>query len=196
MRHIRSFAAAACVVAFSLALAACASAPPTLVALPSAGTPADAPLRDGGPSLHVRHVHLPDHLDSLPVVIGHDHQVLVVAERTEWAERPSQGVTRVLRDALAQRLGSSQVLIAGDGRRADAELAVEVMALDPRSDGLHLDARWSIACRTGGRSTAGREAVVAAMPADTPQGVAVATSAALSQLAGALVAQLRCQASA
>jgi len=141
-------------------------------------------------------VRLPDHLDGLPVVIGHDHQVLVVAERTEWAERPSQGVTRVLRDALAQRLGSSHVLIAGDGRRADAELAVEVMALDPRSDGLHLDARWSIACRAGGRSTAGRKAVVAAMPADTPQGVAVATSAALSQLAEALVAQLRCQASA
>jgi len=195
MRPVRSFPAV-CVVAFSLALAACASAPPTLVALPSPGTPADALLRDGGPSLHVRHVQLPDHLDGLPVVIGHDHEVLVVAERTEWAERPSQGVTRVLRDALAQRLGSSQVLIAGDGRRADAELAVEVMALDPRSDGLHLDARWSIACRAGGRSTAGREAVVAAMPADTPQGVAVATSAALSQLAEALVAQLRCQASA
>jgi uncharacterized lipoprotein YmbA len=195
MRSIRSSPAAACVVAFSLALAACASAPPALVALPSPGTPADAPLRDGGPSLRVRPVHLPDHLDGLPVVIGRDHQVLVVAERTEWAERPSQGVTRVLRDALAQRLGSSQVLIAGDGRRADAELAVEVMALDPRSDGLHLDARWSIACRAG-RSTAGREAVVAAMPADTPQGVAVATSDALSRLAEALVAQLRCQASA
>jgi uncharacterized lipoprotein YmbA len=191
MRHLRSFSA----VAIALTLAACASAPPTLVALPSPGMPADAPPRDGGPSLRVRQVHLPDHLDGLPVVIGRDHQVLVVAERTEWAERPSQGVTRVLRDALAQRLGSSQVLIAGDGRRADAELAVEVMAIEPRSDGLHLDARWSIACRSGAAGTAGREAVVAAMAADTPQGVAVATSEALSQLAGALVGQLRCQAS-
>ena len=111
MRRIRSITAAAIV----LALAACASAPPTLVALPSPGTVTDAP-HNGGPSVRVRQVRLPDHLDGLPVVIGRDHQVLVVAERTEWAERPSQGVTRLLRDALTQRLGSSQVLIAGDGR--------------------------------------------------------------------------------
>ena len=189
MLRVSSFCSAA---AAALALAACASAPPTLVALPSPGTPADAP-RDDAPSLRVRHIRLPDHLDGYPVVIGHDREVLVIAERTEWAERPSQGVTRVLRDALAQRLGSSHVLIAGDGRRADAELAVDVMALDPRSDGLHLDARWSIACRGDGQGSAGRETVVTAMVADTAQGVAVATSEALSQFAEAIAAQLHCR---
>jgi uncharacterized lipoprotein YmbA len=192
VRQIRSIAA----TATALALAACASAPPTLVALPSPGTPADPPTGADAPSLRVRHVHLPDHLDGYPVVIGRDREVLVVAERTEWAERPSQGVTRVLRDALAQRIGSSHVLIAGDGRRADAELTVEVMAIDPRDDGLHLDARWSIGCRAGGHGTAGREAVVAALPAHTAQGVADATSDALSQFAEAIVGQLRCQATA
>jgi len=169
-----------------LAIAGCASAPPTLVALPSPPAHAAGPARDDAPLLHVRHVHVPDYLDGLPVVTGRDGQALVVADRTEWAERPSQGVTRVLRDGLAQRLGSSHVLLAREGRRADAELTVELVALDPQRDGLHLDARWSLACRAGGDSTAGRTTTVVAMPSATPQGVAVATSDALSALADAV----------
>jgi uncharacterized lipoprotein YmbA len=120
--------------------------------------------------------------------------VLVVADRTEWAERPSEGVSRVLRDALAQRLGSSRVLIAGDGRRADADLSVELLALDPARDALTLDARWSLACRASGPSHGGRTALRVAMSAATPQAVATATSEALSRLADALVAELRCDA--
>jgi hypothetical protein len=100
--------------------------------------------------VRLRHVHVPDYLDGFPVVTARDGHVLVVADRTEWAERPSEGVSRVLRDALAQRLGSSRVLIAGDGRRADADLSVELLALDPARDALTLDARWSFACRASG----------------------------------------------
>ena len=139
-----------------------------------------------------RHVRLPDYLDGFPVVVGRDGQALVVAERTEWAERPSDGVRRVLPDALAQRLGSSRVLIAGDGRRADAEITVEVMALDPRRGGVYLDARWSIACHAGRPGRADRTDVRVETAAATAQAVATATSEALSRLADALVDGVRC----
>jgi len=178
------------VIAF--ALAACASSPPTLVALPAATTPGARQAPDAALTVRLRHLHVADYLDGFPVVIGRDGQVLVVADRTEWAERPSQGMSRVLRDALSQRLGSSRVLIAGDGRRADADLSVELLALDPARDALTLDARWSFVCRSIGQSHGGRTAVRAEMSAATPQAVATATSEALSRLADALVAELRC----
>lgn len=180
------------ITGIALVLAACASSPPTLVALPAATIPAAGQAPDAATTVRLRHVHVPDYLDGLPVVIGRDSHVLVVADRAEWAERPSQGVSRVLRDALAQRLGSSRVLIAGDGRRADADLSVELLALDPARDALTLDARWSFACRPTMQSHGGRTAVRVEMSAATPQAVATATSEALSRLADAVVAELRC----
>lgn len=180
------------IAGIALVLAACASSPPALVALPSATTPGEHQATDTATTVRLRQVHVPDYLDGLGVVTGRDGHVLVVADRTEWAERPSQGVSRVLRDALAQRLGSSRVLIAGDSRRADADLSVELLALDPARDALTLDARWSFACRATGQSHGGRTAVRVAMSTATPQAVATATSEALSQLADAVVTELRC----
>jgi uncharacterized lipoprotein YmbA len=178
----------------ALVMAACASAPPALVALPPPTARANAVASDAATTVRLREMRPPDYLDGLPVVVGRDGQMLVVADRAEWAERPSRGVTRVLRDALAQRLGSSRLLISGDGRLADAELTVEPMALDPGRDGLHLDARGSFACRASGAQHAGRTAVRVEMTAPTPQGVATATSEALSRLADALVRELHCDA--
>ena len=184
------------IAGIALVLAACASSPPTLLALPSAlpstSRSGEHQAPDAALTVRLRRVHVPDYLDGFPVVTGRDGQVLVVANRTEWAERPSQGISRVLRDALAQRLGSSRVLIAGDGRRADADLSVEILALDPARDALTLDARWSFACRGTGQSHGGRTAVRVEMSAATSQVVASATSEALSQLADAVVAQHRC----
>jgi uncharacterized lipoprotein YmbA len=185
------------IAGLALVLAACASSPPTLVALPSAlpsaATPGEHQAPDATTTVRLRRVHVPDYLDGFGVVTGSDGHVLVVADRTEWAERPSQGVSRVLRDALAQRLGSNRVLIAGDGRRADADLSVELLALDSARDALTLDARWSLACRATGESHGGRSAVRIEMGATTPQLVATATSEALSQLADTVVAELRCE---
>ena len=176
----------------ALVLAACASPPPTLLALPAATAPSQRPPTDTAATVRMRHVHVAEYLDGFPVVVGRDGQMLVVADRTEWAERPSQGMSRVLRDALSQRLGPGQLLIAGDGRRADADLSVELLALDPARNTLALDATWSVACRAAGHSHGGRTAVRVEMSAATPQAVAVATSEALSRLADAVVADLRC----
>jgi len=163
-----------------------------LVAVSSAGLPVDGVSHGAAPTVRLRRVIVPDFLDGYPVVVGRDGQMLVVAAGTEWAERPSLGVARVLRDALSQRLGADRVLIAGDGRHADADLSVELVALDPAAGILTLDARWSFACRPAGQSHGGRAAVRADLSAATPQAVAAATSVALSRLADALVADLRC----
>src|SRR5262249_23792403 len=128
--------------------AACASTPVELVALPSA-PPAQVETPNAGATVLVRQVTMPAYLDGFPVVIGRRGSALVVSRNTEWAERPSIGVTRVLRDALSERLGPSRVLIAGDGRIPDADLTVEFLAFDPHADALHLDARWSFSCTAG-----------------------------------------------
>lgn len=178
-----------------LAIAACASAPVTLVALP----PAPAPdTRGPGPGATVllREVTLPGYLDNFPVVVGRKGSALVVSQEIEWAERPSLGVARVLRDALSQRLGASRVLIAGDGRIPDADLTVEFLALDPQEAALHLDARWFFSCTAAGGSRGGRTQLRMPMAAASPEAVAAVTTEALARLADVLASEMPCQAKA
>lgn len=169
----------------ALAITGCASAPVALVALPPA--PA-AEMRDAGPgaSVLLREVSVPGYLDSFPVVVSRNGSALVVSQNTEWAERPSAGVARVLRDALSQRLGASRVLIGADGRIPDADLTVEFLALDPHAAALHLDARWFFSCTAERGGRGGRTQLHVPMAAATPAVVAAATTEALSRLADAL----------
>jgi len=169
-----------------LALAACASAPIALVALPPAPASTQARIPDPGPSVLLREVSVPGYLDSFPVVVGRRGAALAVSQNTEWAERPSAGVARVLRDALSQRLGAARVLIAGDGRVPDADLSVEFLALDPQEDALHLDARWFFSCAAARGGRGGRTQLQVPMASATPPAVAAATSEALARFADAL----------
>jgi uncharacterized lipoprotein YmbA len=170
----------------ALAIAACASAPVALVALPPAPASPQARIPDPGSSILLREVSLPGYLDSFPVVVGRKGGALAVSQSTEWAERPSTGVARVLRDALSQRLGAARVLIAGDGRVPDADLSVEFLALDPQEDALHLDARWSFSCTSARGGQGGRTQLQVRMESATPPAVAAATSEALARFADAL----------
>lgn len=169
----------------SLILAACASAPVNLVALPSAPAAPGGTPSEGGTVL-VREVSVPAYLDGFPVVVARKGSALVVSRDTEWAERLSLGATRVLRDALSERLGASRVLIAGDGRIPEVDLTVEFLALDPEPGALRLDARWAFSCsaRRGGR--AGRTQLEVPMGGATAEAVAAATSNALARLADVL----------
>jgi len=169
----------------ALALTACASAPVALIALPPAPV---APTRDmgPGPSILLREVVVPGYLDSFPVVVGRNASALAVSQSTEWAERPSAGVARVLRDALSQRLGAGRVLITGDGRLPDADLTVEFLALDPHAQALHLDARWFFSCTATRGGRGGRTQLDVPLASATPTAVATATSEALARFADAL----------
>jgi uncharacterized lipoprotein YmbA len=170
----------------ALAVTACASRPVALVALPPAPT---AEKRDAGrgASVLLREVTVPGYLDSFPVVVRRDGSALVVSENTEWAERPSEGIARVLRDALSQRLEASRVLIAGERRVPDADLTVEFLALDPQGTDLHLAARWFFSCTAAGGIHAGRTELDVPLASATPAAVAAATTAALAQFADALI---------
>ena len=169
-----------------LAITGCASAPVALVALPPA--PA-AEMRDAGPgaSVLLRELTVPGYLDSFPVVVGRDGSALVVSKNSEWAERPSVGVARVLRDALSQRLDASRVLVAGERRIPDVDLTVEFLALDPQGTALRLDARWFFSCTAARGSRAGRSQLDVPLASATPAAVAAATTAALARFADVLV---------
>jgi uncharacterized lipoprotein YmbA len=179
----RAYRIAAGLLAF--AITACASRPVALVALPAAPPSAT---RDAGrgASVLLREVTVPGYLDSFPVVVGREGSALVVSKNTEWAERPSAGVARVLRDALSQRLEGSRVLLAGERRIPDADLTIEFLALDPQGSAVHLDARWFFSCTAAGGSRAGRTNLDAPMTSATPAAVAAATTAALARFADVL----------
>jgi len=187
-----------CCIATALlapALAACASSPVALVALPPA--PYSAADHDDSRSAQttilVRPVVLPGYLSAYPVVIGRKGNTLIVSDKTEWAEPFSDAVARVLRDALSQRLGASRVLIAGDGRIPDADLTVEFLALDPQQGALRLDAKWSFSCTGGDRAShGGRTSLEIPLEAATATAVAAATADALGRLADVLATQAEC----
>lgn len=183
---------AGCLLA--LTIAACASSPVTLIALPapppSAAGDGQTP---GSFTVRVRDGKLPGYLDNFPVVIGRTGNALIMAENVEWAERLSQGVARVLREAFSQRLGATRVLIEGDRRVPDADLTIEFQSLDPREGVLDLDARWFFSCGAAGHGGGGRTRLQVAMVSATPAAVAAATTDALTRLADVLAAEVRCE---
>ena len=134
----------------------------------------------------MREPTLPGYLEGFPVIVDHKGSALIMAANTEWAERPSAGVARVLRDALSRRLDASRVLIAGDGRIPDADLTVEFLALEPREAALHLDARWLFSCSGACGSRGGRTQLQVPVASATPAAVADATTAALASFADVL----------
>jgi uncharacterized lipoprotein YmbA len=177
------------------AIAACASAPVTLVTLPAPPNPEahQAAGRNAGTTILLRPVVVPGYLDNFPVVVGHTGNTLIVSQDTEWAEPFRDAVARVLRDALSRRLGASRVLIAGDGRIPDADLSTEFLALDPREGALRLDAAWSFSCTARDRrGRAGRVSLEVPLASPTPAAVASATADALGRLADVLAAQAAC----
>lgn len=177
------------------AIAACASAPATLVTLPAPPNSEahQAAGRSAGTTILLRPVVLPAYLDNFPVVVGRTGSTLSVSNDTEWAEPLRDAVARVLRDALSRRLGASRVLIAGDGRIPGADLSIEFLALDPRQGALRLDAAWSFSCTARDRQgRAGRTSLEVPLASSTPAAVASATSDALGRLADVLAAQAQC----
>jgi uncharacterized lipoprotein YmbA len=186
----------AAVVIAATALAGCASAPVKLVALPPSTSIATTAEESSGPTILLRGVSVPGYLETFPIVLGRENGALVVSDSSEWAERFSDGVTRVLRDALSQRVGASRLLIARDGRIPDADLTVEFMSLDPRGTTLDLDARWFFACAVRGESGGGRTRLEVPLARPTPEAVAFGTTAALTRFADELARQVPCSAHA
>ena len=180
------------VSALAILLAACASRPVALIALPPAGDALEREsARATATTVGLRPVRLPGYLDNYPVVMRRDNGNVVVSKDSEWSERLSDAVERVLRGALSQRLGPSRVLIPGDGRFPDADLTVEFLILDPQDGVVSLDAKWTYSCRNH-TSQSDRTTLQVPLTDATASGVASATTAALSQFADQLAASADC----
>ena len=180
------------VIALAIFLAACASRPVALIALPPAEHALSRePETTSLPTVALRPVMLPGYLDNYPVVMRRDNGNVVVSKDAEWSERLSDGVERVLRGALSQRLGSSRVVIPGDGQVPDADLTVEFLTLDPQHGLLSLDAKWTYSCRNHA-SRSDRTTLQVPLSDATASGVAAATTAALSQFADQLALRADC----
>lgn len=175
-----------------LALGACASDPPALLALPAAGPPAAAPAPGGVTTVLLRPVRIPGYLDGLTVVTRRAGGEVAVAPDTEWAERLGDGTTRVLAGALDTRLGPGNLLIEGDGRIPDADLSVEIIRMDPADGKLLLQARWTLVGSRGEPRPvrAGSEEVAVGLSGAAPADVAGATTQALSGLADRLAGEV------
>ncbi|MFV3129918.1 PqiC family protein [Niveispirillum sp. KHB5.9] len=183
-RPLRSLLLLSCV----LALGACASDPPALLALPAAGPPALAPVAGASTTVLLRPVRIPGYLDGLTVVTRRAGGEVAVAPDTEWAERLGDGTTRVLAGALDTRLGPGNLLIEGDGRIPDADLSLEIIRMDPADGRLVLQARWTLVGSRGEPRTvrAGSEDLTVGLSGGTAADVAAATSQALAGLADRL----------
>lgn len=170
-----------------LLLAGCASDPPRMIALPA--PPGAAPVAGTPASLLLRPVSVPGYLDGLDVVTDRRGGEVVIDRNTEWAERLSDGVTRVLSAALADRLGTANMLIEGDGRVPDADLSVVITAMDPESGKLVLAARWTLVGSRGERLVrTGQERIEVPLRAGDADGIAEASSRALAHLADRIAA--------
>jgi uncharacterized lipoprotein YmbA len=180
------------VSALAILLAACASRPVALIALPSAEHAlVHGPDTTSMTTVALRPVMLPGYLDNYPVVMRRDDGNVVVSKDTEWSERLSDAVARVLRGALSQRLGPSRVLIPGDGRIPDAELTIELLELDPQHGVVSLDAKWTYSCKNHA-SQSDRTTLQVPLTDATASSVAAATTAALSQFADQLASRADC----
>ena len=180
------------VSALAILLVACASRPVALVTLPPAEHAlAHEPDTTSMTTVALRPVMLPGYLDNYPVVMRRDDANVVVSKETEWSERLSDAVERVLRGALSQRLGPSRVLIPGDGRIPDAQLTVEFLTLDPHHGVVNLDAKWTYSCRNHA-SQSDRTTLQVPLTDATASGVAAATTAALTQFADQLASRADC----
>jgi uncharacterized lipoprotein YmbA len=180
------------ILAVLMTMAGCASSPVTLVTLPPAPAAVPRNEQSTGVTVRVRDVKLPGYLESFPVVIGRADHSLVVAQNVEWAERLSEGVSRVLRDALSQRLTTARVLVAGERRLAEADLLVEFSALDPRDGALDLDARWWFSCTPAQASRGGRTHLRVRLERPSAPAVAAATTEALARFADVLATEIEC----
>ena len=176
----------------ALVFPGCASSPATLVALPPPTGMQRADDVASGPTILLRRVTLPGYLDSFPVVLGRADGALVVSKNAEWAERLSQGVARVLHDALSRRLGAERALISGDGRIPDADLTIEFLSLDPLGDSLNLDARWFFSCAVRAQSRGGRTQLQVPLAGSMPESVARATTSALTRFADEITPTVSC----
>ncbi len=179
-----------------LALLGCASPTPPaqLYRLPTdpPAVPAAVPAWSGRPWQLMPPVALPEYLDRDALLVPQGQAGLRPLAGQRWAEPLAEGVPRVLRADLNQRLGEG-ALWAGPlpgGQTALGQLRIELTAFEatPERSAVRLSARWSLA---GAALTSGRFDISVPVAAADVDAMVVAHREALWRLSGELAAVLR-----
>ena len=175
-----------------LALAGCASSPPTrFFALdPAPGTAAGQHGREK--PVKVDAVHIPPALDRNAMVRGESDNQLQISSQDRWAGDLGEMIRRVLTQNLASRLPSGMVIAPESPAPPSARgLVVDVLTFQPQSGGeVVLDADWTLLEGTQSNPVLRRSAHLTAPGASSAQGEAAAMSALLGQLADAIAAEI------
>jgi uncharacterized protein len=175
-----------------LALAGCASSPPTrFFALDPAPGSAAADHSAGKP-VKIDAVHIPPALDRNAMVRGESDNQLQISSQDRWAGDLGEMIRRVLTQNLASRLPSGMVIAPESPAPPSARgLVVDILTFQPQSGGeVVLDADWTLLEGTQSNPVLRRSAHLTAPGASSAQGEAAAMSALLGQLADGIAAQI------
>src|SRR5690349_636948 len=175
-----------------LLLAGCRSPAPDLYSL----VVPPGPVLPGGPKVvALREVSLAGYLDRQQIVRSAEDYRLTVAENDWWGEPLGGMLTRVLAEALAQRLPRSSVVAADTAITAtpDATVEISIRRLDANREGaVVLAAQIAVGLRSGRRGSLVRP-FTTAVPQDGPdtRAYVAAASIAVGRLADAAADMLQ-----
>ena len=198
MKSARAFAVLPLLL--TLALAACAGAPPpTLYVLEAPAAPlAKAPAKaapDGAAQrlvVALGPVTVPDYLDRTDIVRRATGNRLEFGADERWAEPLRAGLQRLLIAVLAERLGPGYWVTSGTGRagQIDIEVPVDIEAFEEDAAGQAvLTASWEI--RAGGQVTRERTGYRRAVASGSVENRVRALSANATDLAADLAAAIK-----
>ena len=181
------------VFAALLFLQSCGSAPVKTVyvlgapAAPVAGVASNA----GKPTVELRPAAVPDYLDSTDLQTRDGRNEVKISQTGRWGERLSIGVTSAVEDELARRLPAISFERSDASGPASRTLLINVDAFDVRSDGhCVLVAHWTILGEDRRPAVSRRATIVTPVSSPSDAGAVAAMTAAVSQLAGDIAADL------
>jgi uncharacterized protein len=168
-----------------LALAGCASSPPTrFFALDPVSAGAAAAAGDTGAPVKVDAVHIPPALDRDSMVRGESNNQLEISSQDRWAGDLGEMIRRVLTQDLARRLPSGMVVAPESPAPASARgLVIDILTFQPQAGEVVLDADWTLLQGAQANPVLRRSAHLTQSATPSAQGEAEAMSALLGQLA-------------
>ncbi|GGG61709.1 lipoprotein [Salipiger pallidus] len=178
------------ILPFVLLLAACSGAEQRFLIDPPAEQGA---VRLGVSSLEVRDVSLPLYADASEILLEGEDGALTQIDNALWADDPGRAVTLAISEQIGRR---SSAAVAPEPwpleEDAQAAVAVTVSQLVGRSNGtLQLTGQYAISSYDRiVRERIQRFDISVPMTSATPQGVAQATGAAISELSGQITTAL------
>lgn len=178
-----------------LALAGCASSPPTrffaLDPASAAASPAAGAASATGEPVKIDAVHIPPALDRESMVRGESGNELQISSQDRWAGDLGEMIRRVLTQDLGERLPSGMVIAPESPAPPSARgLVVDILTFQPQDGEVVLDADWTLLQGTQSNPVMRRSVHLTAAGASSAQGEAEAMSTLLGQLADGMAAEI------